>query len=117
MDRDRQTIRLVVERQLQAFQNSDDQCAFSLASPSIRKKFVTAESFVYMIKRNYPAIYRPRAVVFEEINVLQGIPTQPVLLLSPNGTLVRAVYIMEQQPDEHWRIDGCYLVSLNERIN
>ncbi|NJK40088.1 MAG: DUF4864 domain-containing protein [Oscillatoriales cyanobacterium RM2_1_1] len=116
-DRDRQVIRLIVERQLLAFQQNDDQSAFSLASPNIRKKFVTAESFVYMVKRNYPAVYRPRGVIFEELDLSQEVPTQPVLLLSPNGALVRAIYVMEQQADYNWRINGCYLMSLNERIN
>lgn len=115
-DRDRTEIRSVIERQLQAFQRDDAVTAFSFASPEIQAKFCTPEQFIQMVKIGYPAIYRPRSVIFEDAIVVQGIPTQPVLLLSPDGTPVRAVYLMEQDINDSWRIDGCYLASVENQF-
>jgi hypothetical protein len=43
---------------------------------------------------------------------MRGILTQPVLLLDPEGVLMRALYLMEKQPDGTWRINGCYLIPV-----
>ncbi len=115
-DRDRTEIRSVIERQLQAFQRDDAVSAFSFASPEIQAKFCTPEQFIQMVKIGYPAIYRPRSVIFEDAIVVQGIPTQPVLLMSPDGTPVRAVYLMEQDLNDSWRINGCYLASVENQF-
>lgn len=115
-DRDRREIRSVIERQLEAFQRDDAVSAFAFASSVIQAKFGTPEQFMQMVKVGYPAVYRPRSVVFEDVVIVQSIPTQPVLLLSPNGTPVRAVYMMEKYPDGSWRIDGCYLVDVKSKL-
>jgi Domain of unknown function (DUF4864) len=109
-------IRTVIESQLAAFQQDDAQAAFAVASPGIQKQFQTAENFMRMVMLNYPAVYRPRSVVFETITTIQDNITQPVLLLSPHGVPLRALYFMEQQPDDSWRINGCILVSVEAEI-
>ncbi|MEB3279695.1 MAG: DUF4864 domain-containing protein [Lyngbya sp.] len=114
--RDRHEIRSVIERQLEAFQRDDAVGAFAFASAEIQAKFGTPEQFLQMVKTGYLAVYRPRSVVFEDAVVRQGIPTQPVLLLSPDGNPVRAVYMMEQYNNGSWRIDGCYLVSVESKL-
>ncbi|HEY9905388.1 MAG TPA: DUF4864 domain-containing protein [Candidatus Sericytochromatia bacterium] len=108
---DRSAIRSVIERQLQAFQNDDAIGAFAFASPGIQMQFVSPENFMHMVKTAYLAVYRPRSVLFEDLALMGGVLTQPVLLLDPEGTLMRALYLMEKQPDATWRIDGCYLVA------
>lgn len=112
--RDRATIRSVVEQQLQAFQKDDAALAFSFASPGIQQQFRTAENFMQMVKIAYQAVYRPRSVVFENLANAEGIPAQPVLLLDSEGIPIRAIYLMEKQFDNSWRINGCYLVSISE---
>jgi hypothetical protein len=109
-------IRAVIESQLAAFQKDDAQAAFTLASPEIQKQFQTAENFMRMVMLNYPAVYRPRSVFFEKITIIQDNITQPVLLLSPHGVPLRALYFMEQQPDDTWKINGCILVSVEAEI-
>jgi hypothetical protein len=115
-DCDRSEIRSVIERQIQAFQRDDAVSAFAFASLEIQTQFGTAEQFMQMVKTEYPAVYRPRSTVFEDVALVQGIPTQTVLLLSPNGTPFRAVYMMEKHSDCSWRIDGCYLVSIESKL-
>lgn len=114
-DADRSAIRSVIESQLQAFQRNDACGAFDLASPGIREAFRTAESFMQMVKQSYPSVYRPRSVIFEELTQLQGMPAQPVLLLGEADVPVRALYLMEQQSDRDWKINGCYLVPIEQR--
>lgn len=105
-------IRSVIEHQLAAFKKDDAQGAFGFASPAIQTQFGTPENFMQMVKTSYPAVYRPRSVFFEKITTIQGNITQPVLLLAPDGIPLRALYFMEKQPDNTWRINGCFLVSL-----
>ncbi|MBD0385140.1 MAG: DUF4864 domain-containing protein [Nostoc sp. C3-bin3] len=111
-DSDAITIRSVIEHQLAAFQKDDTQGAFAFASPAIQAQFGTPENFIRMVKISYPAVYRPRSVFFEEITTIQSNITQPVLLLAPDGVPLRALYFMEKQPDNTWKINGCFLVSV-----
>jgi hypothetical protein len=55
-------------------------------------------------------------VIFEDAVVVQGVPTQPVLFLSPNGKPVKAIYLMKLDEKGSWRIDGCYLVSVENKL-
>jgi hypothetical protein len=114
-DTDRTVIRSVIERQLQAFKNDDASGAFCFASPEIQAQFGTPENFMQMVTSNYQAVYRPRSVLFENMTTIQGSWTQPVLLLDPEGIPVRALYLMQKQPDGTWRINGCYLVTIDEK--
>ncbi len=109
---DRTAIRFVIERQLQAFQNDDATTAFSFASPGIQIQFETPENFMRVVKTAYPAVYRPRSVLFEDLTNMRGVLTQPVLLLDSEGVPMTALYLMENQPDRTWRINGCYLVPV-----
>ncbi|WP_427159830.1 DUF4864 domain-containing protein [Aliinostoc sp. HNIBRCY26] len=111
-DNDFIAIRSVIERQLEAFQKDDAQTAFALASPGIREQFQNADNFMRMVSISYPAVYRPRSVFFEKITTIQDNITQPVLLLAPDGKPLRALYFMEKQQDESWKINGCILVSV-----
>jgi Domain of unknown function (DUF4864) len=114
-DPDRSAIRSTIEFQLQAFQRDDANAAFEFASPGIQAMFGTPESFIEMVRLSYPPVYRPRSVLFESLTELQGMPAQPVLLLSESGVPVRALYLMEQQDDRQWKINGCYLIPVEER--
>ena len=114
-DIDAINIRSVIEYQLAAFKKDDAQGAFVFASPAIQAQFGTSENFMQMLKTSYPAVYRPRSVFFEKITTIQGNITQPVLLLAPDGVPLRALYFMEKQPNNIWRINGCFLVSLEDK--
>lgn len=114
---DRLAIRAVIERQLEAFRNDDAAGAFTFASPEIQAKFGTAEHFMTMVKTFYQPVYRPQYVTFRDLDIIEGVPTQPVLLAGSDGVPVIALYVMQQQPDGVWKIDGCYLVPFKgERL-
>ncbi len=113
---DRQAIRSVITAQLDAFQADDGLQAFHYAAPTIRQQFKTVENFMHMVKTAYPAVYRPRSVMFSQLFTLQGQPAQTVLLMAPTGHIVKAIYVMQHQPCRDWRIAGCFLMPLDDAV-
>ena len=112
-DADRSSIRDVVESQLAAFQRDDE--AFSYASPNVRRQFGTPEKFMHMVRTGYPPVYRPREVEFRDVVVAGDVPAQKVLLVGPDGVPVMAIYPMQRQADGSWKIDGCFLVGVDDK--
>lgn len=109
---DLQTIRDVIGRQIEAFRASDLITAFAQAAPGIQKQFGTAENFAHMVEEAYPSAYRPRSVVFESLQEVEGLPAQQVMLMDQAGKLIRATYMMQQQAGGDWKIAGCYLTPM-----
>jgi hypothetical protein len=106
---DQTAIREVIEGQVEAFRRDDGAAAFGYASPGIQGMFGTAETFMDMVRQGYRPVYRPQVFEFREIVTLQGMVTQKVHVIGPDGRPVTAFYPMTQQPDGSWRIEGCYL--------
>ena len=113
---DRIAIRAVIESQIAAFRRDDGDAAFALASPNIQRHFRTAETFMAMVRRGYQPVYRPRQVEFQKIVDVDGVPTQEVYVIAPDGQPVIALYPMQKQPDGSWRINGCYLLGSPDRL-
>ena len=111
---DQTAIRDVIEGQVEAFRRDDGATAFGYASPSIQGMFGTAETFMDMVRQGYRPVYRPQVFEFREIVTLQGMVTQKVHVIGPDGRPVTAFYPMTQQPDGSWRIEGCYLQAPEE---
>jgi hypothetical protein len=111
---DRIAIRAVIDRQLEAFRQDDAASAFALASPDIRARFSSAENFLIAVKTFYEPVYRPhRTGRFTKLYIINGHPTQPVLLVGPDGDFVLALYTMQRQPGGDWKILGCSLIPDN----
>lgn len=113
---DRSAIRAVIETQIAAFRRDDGDAAFALASPNIQRMFRTAEIFMTMVRQGYQPVYRPRRIEFRDVVDLDGVPTQEVHVVGPDGKPVIALYPMQRQPDGSWRIGGCYLVDSPDRL-
>ncbi|MGF1458804.1 MAG: DUF4864 domain-containing protein [Leptolyngbyaceae cyanobacterium] len=111
---DKDAIRRVIIAQIEAFQSDDGIQAFLYAAPSIRQQFKSVGNFMRMVRSSYQAVYRPRGVLFGELTTMQGFPAQTVFLMSQEGTVVKAVYLMLQQPSKDWRIAGCFLMPVEE---
>lgn len=106
---DEAEIQSVISQQLQAFRREDAEAAFSFAAPSIQDRFGDAEQFVKMVKTSYSPVYRAEAAEFLELVSQDGVTAQQVRLVEPEGNSVIAVYIMQKQSDQSWRISACYL--------
>jgi len=108
-----EAIRSVIEGQLDAFRRDAGTEAFSYASPTIQRKFRTAEIFMGMVRSGYPQVYRPQAVEFRALEPLDdGRLVQEVFVVGPDGTAALALYLMQRQPDGTWKIDGVRLTEL-----
>jgi hypothetical protein len=104
---DTKAMRAVVEAQLAAFADDDAARAFSYAAPAIRDMFGSPERFLAMVRAGYPVVYRPASVTFLTPHRLQGQWVQGVHLTDASGALWLAVYRLDRQADQSWRISGC----------
>ncbi len=103
-------IQAVIRAQLEAFQADDAVRAFGYAAPGIQAQIGSPERFLQMVQSQYAPVYRPQAVEFLELTTTAGSLVQRVRLVGPEGERVIALYSLEQQPDQSWRISGCTLV-------
>ncbi len=111
---DRTAIRETIQAQVDAFRRDDGEAAFGFASPNIQGLFGSPTVFMDMVRRSYQPVYRPRALAFGDVVILNGRPTQLVEVIGPDGRPVVALYPMARLPDGSWRIDGCYLEAPDE---
>lgn len=113
-ERDRLAIKTTISQQLQAFEQGNAMQAFSFASPSIQLQFQTPDRFMHMVRRAYPSVYQARSVIFEDLGMIDHHLAQAVLIMGQDGTLSRALYLMQQQLDHMWRINGCLLLPIHD---
>ncbi|MEX0922352.1 MAG: DUF4864 domain-containing protein [Rhodovibrionaceae bacterium] len=109
-------IRSVIERQLQAFQEDDGSAAFSYASPMIQRQFGNAETFMAMVQRGYPSVYRPQTVEFRGLEFNGGFAVQEVFFVGPDGSAQLALYFMALQEDGSWKINGVRMTDAPDAI-
>jgi len=107
-------VRAVIGAQLEAFQRDDGAAAFAHASPTIKAKFGTVDSFMHMVRTGYPMVYRPRKVAFLEALVKDGRTVQALRVVGPDGLPVTALYFMERQADGGWKISGVTLLRRDD---
>ena len=111
---DRDAIEATISAQIEAFRRDDGEAAFAFAAPGIRAQFGDAETFMAMVRGGYAAVYRPRTVRFLALDMADGVPTQEVLVIGPDGSPYFALYMMERQADGNWRIGGVALVRAED---
>ena len=104
---DRRAVRAVVEAQLKALAADDSAQAFAYASPAIQKQFRDAAAFMTMVRRAYPMVIRPAATSFFVPEAGAGVILQRIQFRDRDGKLWRALYELQRQPDQSWRINGC----------
>jgi hypothetical protein len=99
----------VVESQLAAFANDDAMSAFELATPEKRLLLGTPDKFLRIIKEQYSPIYRFSNIIFMRPEVIEGEPIQIVRVTDSEGKVWVAVFWMQQEEDNSWKVDGCQL--------
>ncbi|MBM3548105.1 MAG: DUF4864 domain-containing protein [Alphaproteobacteria bacterium] len=113
---ERNAIQTVIESQLGAFRADDGERAFSYAAPNIRGIFRTADNFMTMVRRGYQPVYRPREVRFGDLVTVEAALVQKVYVTGPDGSRHLALYVMEQQADGRWLINGCMLAEPEDEV-
>lgn len=107
-----QTLRAIIQAQLDAFQRDDGTTAFSFASPMIQRQFGTPEQFMTMVRQGYDPVYRPISTEFQEAEFNADRAVQKVVFQDRSGQSWMAYYFMQQQDDGTWRIAGVRLEQL-----
>lgn len=110
------SIRTVIEQQLNAFADDDGPAAYSFAAPMIQMAFPGVDQFMGMVKQGYKPVYRNTARSFGNVFTDDaGRPAMRVRLTDSSGVTWEATYTMQQQPDGTWKIAGCRLEKLPEQ--
>ncbi|MDB5939064.1 MAG: hypothetical protein JWP77_1428 [Polaromonas sp.] len=109
-------VRTVVEAQLEALARDDAATAFSFAAPNVRQAVGTAGRFMDMVRKSYPAIYRPASTAFLKPEEHHGQVIQRVQLTDESGSAWLALYSVQRQKDKSWRITGCQVVPNKGRM-
>ena len=113
---DEKTVRTVIEAQIAAFAKDDAIKAFSYAAPNIREAIGTADAFLTMVRKSYPVVYRPTSVTFLRAEGKDDDVVQRVQMLDTSGKSYLAVYSLQRQKGNVWRISGCAVVENKGRM-
>ena len=113
---DEKSIRTAVEGQLAALAKDDAVKAFSFAAPNVREAVGTAPQFLAMVRKSYPAIYRPASTAFLKPEGHYSQVIQRVQMIDASGSAWLAIYSLQQQKDKTWRITGCSVVANKGRM-
>ena len=108
---DAAAIHTVITSQIDAFRRDDADGAFAFAAPSIQGMFGSPGTFIAMVQKGYPPVYRPRSVDFTALTDEDGEIVQLAELIGPDGLAYTARYTMEHEADGSWRISGCSLLE------
>jgi hypothetical protein len=100
-------IRAVITTQLEAMNRGDATAAFAIASPAIQSHFGDAATFMAMVEKGYPQVYRSRGHRFLKLDTVDGRLIQRVMIESEKGMVVARYEMVEI--DGTWRINGCAL--------
>lgn len=99
----------LVQAQLDAFKADNADLAFSYATPGIQAQFGSADTFLRMVREQYPVVYRPASVRFDPLEGSGSDRILPVRLTDDEGRQWIAYYLMQRQDNGIWRIGGCQL--------
>ncbi len=113
---DEKNVRSVVEAQLAAFARDDATKAFSYAAPNVRKAIGTASRFLSMVQNDYPVVYRPASVAFLKAEGDGDDVVQRVQMQDAEGNAWLAIYSLQRQKGNLWRITGCAVIENKGRM-
>ncbi len=111
---ERRAVRDTIEGQLKALALGDAVRAFSYASPTLRRQFGDAETFIGMVRQGYPMVIRPASTAFFEPERADGQVLQVVQLQDAAGQRWLAAYQLVQLLDQAgrpWRINGVVVTA------
>ena len=77
----------------------------------IQAQFKTPETFMRMVKAGYSMVYRPKSFEIESVQEENGIIYQPVLFTDQQNQLYKVLYLMQQQEDDSWKINGVQVLQ------
>jgi hypothetical protein len=109
------TIKRIIGDQLAALRSGDAALAFSFASTGIRDQFDDAPTFLLMVRQRYGVLLTARYTEFLEGGVIDGHTIQPLRLVMADDTVLVALYEMQRDEHDGWRIAGCVIAPSTVR--
>lgn len=107
--------RAVITQQMQAIAHGDFISAYAKITPNVQRIFPSADLFMEMVRGGYPAVYHHKFFGFGDAGVdPNGRPYQTVEILGSDGAHYSAIYFMERQDDDSWKISGVEMVKAPE---
>jgi hypothetical protein len=106
-----QQVQAVVRAQLNAFAADDAASAFDVATPEVRKTVGDPARFLALVSGNYPMVHHPAGLVFLPARMEEGHVLQVVSLRDGDDKTWLAMFSLERQPDDTWRIGGCIVAE------
>lgn len=106
---DRQKIQRIITLQILAFERNDEAVAFSYATPGARRYFGSPRAFMEVVRASYSALYKHTSREFLEAAVINGVVVQPLKILTRDGEIIVALYTVERQSNQEWRVGSCEL--------
>ncbi|MEJ7932367.1 DUF4864 domain-containing protein [Ramlibacter sp. AN1015] len=100
-------VRDVIVAQIQAMAENDAERMFDTTTPAVRAAIGSSGRFLAMMHGAYPMVYQPSIVSFHPPHRKSDGAFQLVEITDRDDQAWLAVFILEQQPDESWRISGC----------
>jgi hypothetical protein len=108
---DVQQVQAVVMAQLKAFSDEDADGAFAAATPEVRKSVGDSGRFLALVRGNYPMVYHPAGFAFLKPQVEKDQVLQAVALRDADDKTWIALFTLERQPDNSWRIGACIVAE------
>ena len=110
-----EAIQKTIAEQLAALRGGDALRAFSFASAGIQEQFGDADIFLGMVRGSYAALLDARYTEFLEGAVIDGHTIQPLRLVLRDETVLVALYEMQRDERNGWRIAGCVIAPSSVR--
>ncbi|HYD78577.1 MAG TPA: DUF4864 domain-containing protein [Paucimonas sp.] len=108
---DAKHIQAVVKSHLKALAEDDAARAFAAATSETREQLGSAENFMQLIKEEYSPIYHNRHVMFAPAENIGGQTIQVARVTGADNRVWVAMFRMERDTDESWKIAGCQLLE------
>lgn len=106
-----QQVQAVVRAQLKAFSDEDAEAALETATPEVRKSVGDGARFLALVRGNYPMVHRPAGFAFLAPQVEKDRVLQAVALRDQDDKTWIALFTLERQPDNSWRIGACIVAE------
>ena len=104
----------VIYQQLGAFKINDANKAYFFASPIIKKRFESPESFMDMIKKNYEPVSNAKDFFFLKSKFYNESIYHQVQIISQSNKSYIATYSLIFT-DEEWKISGCAISLMDQQ--
>jgi hypothetical protein len=104
-------VQAVILAQLKAFAENDADAAFAVATPEVRKTVGDPRRFLALVEGNYPMVHHAAGIGFLPPEMDQGHVLQIVALRDGDDKTWLALFSLERQADNTWRISGCIVAE------